>query len=150
MLRDITSVYLEVEPSRSFRVYSGENVVTQYTPQPESRDHADAWVNAVFAAMELQTAENDPQDLAELRKKYLDSFETIPDEGAEQDGRAVVSTHADEGHVDLEAGGADAIDKGKRRDSSSTQKSAFDFTHIYGHSNNAAGGPPAKSCCTLS
>lgn len=149
MLRDVTSVFLENEPSCSFRVYSGENVVTRYTPQPEARDHADAWVNAIFAAMELQTAENDPQDLAELRQKYLDSFEPIAD-GDENGAALVASNHADEGHVDLEAGGAAGGSgvKDRRRDSSSTQKSAFDFTHIYG--GQGANGEQPKSCCTIS
>lgn len=151
MLKDVTSVYLELDSSCSFRVYSGENVVTRFTPYPESRDHADAWVNAIFAAMELQTAENEPQDLAELRKKYLDSFENIPEEGegADHDGRMVVSDHTGEGHVDLEAGEG-AADKGKRRDSSSTQKSAFDFTHIYGGQRTEGGAGESKSCCIMS
>lgn len=146
MLREVTSVYLELDNSCSFRVYSGENVVTRYTPQPETRDHADAWVNAIFAAMELQTAENEPQDLAELRKKYLDSFEPIID-GAEAEGGMVVSNHADEGHVDLESGG---IPKEKRRDSNTTQKSAFDFTHIYGHTANHDGTELPRTCCIVS
>lgn len=86
LLSKITEVYLEVGESVSFRVYQG-NEVTRYTPQPESRSHAEAWVNAIYAAMQVQgmgtlpaTTEGDmsddvtpefDDDLLELRQLYV-------------------------------------------------------------------------------
>lgn len=53
-LRDITDLYLELEPSCSFRIYIGQEVL-KLTPMPVARGHVAAWVDALFAGMQLQT-----------------------------------------------------------------------------------------------
>jgi hypothetical protein len=65
MVKDITEVMLEVSPSNSFRIYLGETMqVIKCTPVPTSRPLAAAWVDAIYAAMQLQ-AEEESQRIAE-------------------------------------------------------------------------------------
>lgn len=93
MIKDISEVMLEVEPSTSFRIYLGDtNQVVKLTPSPVNRQHAASWVNAIYAAMQLQALEesyveedeeNDGNEnsrlpeLLDLREKY---YELHPDE----------------------------------------------------------------------
>ena len=94
MIKDITEVMLEEAPSNSFRIYLGDTKqVVKCTPMPTSRDFAAAWVNAIYAAMELQAEEdsrgneqdeetgggdaNNVQELLDLRDKY---YAMHPDE----------------------------------------------------------------------
>jgi hypothetical protein len=92
MIKDITEVMLEVAPSCSFRIYLGETKqVVKCTPLlPSDRKVAAAWVDAIYAAMQLQAAEEglleeetDEEEneklhgLLDLRDKY---YELHPDE----------------------------------------------------------------------
>ena len=92
LLTDVTEVLLEVAPSTSFRIYLGESKqVVKFTPCPHDRDKAVQWVNAIYAAMYLQNAEEDEHieeegiGWFELREKYYelnpDQRPIIPDKG---------------------------------------------------------------------
>ncbi|RYG68956.1 hypothetical protein EON64_03925 [archaeon] len=51
-------VLLEVTPSTSLRLYlGGGDSVLRMTPLPESRQHAAAWVDALFAGMGMGRAD---------------------------------------------------------------------------------------------
>lgn len=92
MIADITEVLLEVDPSVSFRIYLGDkNQVVRMTPSPLNRQHAAAWVDAIFSTMHLQNAEEEVvgkgdgsptddgitvNDLLDLREKF---YEAHPD-----------------------------------------------------------------------
>ncbi len=82
MLSNITEVFLELFPSASFRIYQGQEV-TRCTPAPESREHAEMWVNAIYAAMQVQSMEY-TEEVLELRNRFIDAHEA--DEDEEQDG----------------------------------------------------------------
>jgi len=63
MIKDITEVMLEIEPSTAFRIYlGGTNQVVKLTPSPVNRQHAAAWVNAIYGAMQLQAWEDNIND----------------------------------------------------------------------------------------
>jgi hypothetical protein len=83
MLSGITEVFLELFPSASFRIYQGQEV-TRCTPAPESRDHAEMWVNAIYAAMQVQAMEY-TEEVLELRNRFIDAHEADEDE-EQQDG----------------------------------------------------------------
>lgn len=57
MISDISEVMLEVEPSTSFRLYLEGQRVIRFTPHPIQREHAAAWVDALYAAIQLQEIE---------------------------------------------------------------------------------------------
>ncbi len=84
MISNITEVYLELAPSSSFRIYQGA-VVTKCTPVPEVREHAEAWVNAIFGAMQIQSSEHD-ENAADLRNIYIQSVLDEEQEEEEQEG----------------------------------------------------------------
>ena len=68
----ISEVFLEVEPSVSFRVYMGDSRdMVRFTPVPESRETAAAWVDAIFSAMKLQSIA-EGVDLTHIKELWLD------------------------------------------------------------------------------
>jgi hypothetical protein len=80
----ISEVFLELEPSASFRVYMGDSRdVVRFTPVPESRETAAAWVDAIFSAMKLQSIEADV-DLTHIKEVWLDEAQRREEE-AEQE-----------------------------------------------------------------
>ena len=80
----ISEVFLELEPSASFRVYMGDSRdVVRFTPVPESRETAAAWVDAIFSAMKLQSIEAGV-DLTHIKEVWLDEAQRREEE-AEQE-----------------------------------------------------------------
>eukprot|EP01038_Epipyxis_sp_PR26KG_P008023 gene8023-10872_t len=55
-IKDITEVYLELEPSCSLRIYRGSEVI-KLSPYPTLRRHASAWTDAIFSAIQIQNME---------------------------------------------------------------------------------------------
>eukprot|EP01034_Spumella_vulgaris_P024376 gene24376-30716_t len=151
MLSSITEVFLELFPSASFRIYQGQEV-TRCTPAPESRDHAEMWVNAIYAAMQVQAMEHS-EEVLELRNRFIDAHEDDEDEEQQEVDEGGYSRGVgDEGDVDLESG-----EGGRQRSysgaSHATTKSAFvDMNSIYGWkpANKDEGATPGKGCCTIS
>lgn len=65
----INEVFLELEPSTSFRIYIGKEVI-KLTPLPESRVMAANWVDALFSAMKIQSL--DPSETVNLKERWLE------------------------------------------------------------------------------
>ena len=89
MISSVTEIFLELAPSTSFRIYQGTQVI-RCTPQPESREHAEAWVNAVFAAMQIQNMgeSNDghfSDEILQLRDRYVEEVGQQQAEDEEED-----------------------------------------------------------------
>lgn len=69
MVTDISEVYLELEPSFQWRLYLNDGQVIRVHPLPQDRLHTTAWVDAVYAAMQLQNTEED----LDRRRQELDA-----------------------------------------------------------------------------
>lgn len=68
LLTSISEVYLELEPTSTFKIYIGSDVL-QYTPVNKPRDIAALWVDAIFSAMKLQ--DMDTEETCDLRKRVV-------------------------------------------------------------------------------
>jgi hypothetical protein len=77
MLSDITDVFLEVAPSMSMRIYLNNKQVIKLTPLPSHRHHAAAWVDAVYAGMQLQSLESAIQTRRSLLDNQLTSSSEV-------------------------------------------------------------------------
>ena len=97
----ISEVFLEVEPSVSFRVYMGDSRdVVRFTPVPESRETAAAWVDAIFSAMKLQSIE-EGVDLTHIKELWLDEAVRREDEYIAQSQLVVASNSTETDTRDL-------------------------------------------------
>lgn len=87
MIKDVSDVMLEKDPSKSLRIYLGETKqVVRLTPIPVNRAHAAAWVDAIYASMHLQAVEEgieasggsegglEMDDLLDLRDQFYEQF----------------------------------------------------------------------------
>eukprot|EP01032_Pedospumella_encystans_P019501 gene19501-22169_t len=110
--------------------------VLRITPEPTVRWHAAMWVDALYAAMQLQIHE--PQDeVFDIRTQY---YETVPahDPTQVEDGEGGVS--------------ADGIDLGASVDEA--RHSEIAYSDIYGpngqaNKDNTVTQPSSKSCCVI-
>lgn len=106
-LTAVSEIYLEVDPSPSFRMYLDEQVI-KVTPQPPDRLHAAAWVDALFAAMQLQNTEHS----LHIRREGIEA--ALAEGAAAAEGATGGAAAGGEGGA--EGGGAAAVDLAEEED----------------------------------
>jgi len=127
LISSITEVFLELEPSISFRIYLGSEVL-HLTSSSRSREVAATWTDAIFAAMKLQSF--DIEDTLNLRIRWQEEFKKREKERESLLQQQQLILHADSTEDDF----ANLIgDPSKNNKSTRRGSLQIDFSSIYGN-----------------